>query len=103
MSSKLRQEILEKVKELYKLEHDNRESLKRAIAKEIGDNIINYIIEQSKKYSDKILLLYRTGAIHPILKVHLLMDAFENNDVPKAAAIDDIDSFLDGLHRQFIQ
>lgn len=31
------------------------------------------------------------------------MDAFENNDVPKAAAIDDMDSFLDGLHRQFIQ
>ena len=31
------------------------------------------------------------------------MDAFELNDAPKAAAIDDMDSFLDGLHRQFIQ
>lgn len=31
------------------------------------------------------------------------MNAFENNDVHKAAAIDDMDSFLDGLHRQFIQ
>ena len=31
------------------------------------------------------------------------MDAFESNDAPKAAAIDDMDSFLDGLHRQFIQ
>ena len=31
------------------------------------------------------------------------MDAFETNDAPKAAAIDDMDSFLDGLHRQFVQ
>ena len=31
------------------------------------------------------------------------LDAFETNDAPKAAAIDDMDSFLDGLHRQFIQ
>jgi phosphate transport system protein len=31
------------------------------------------------------------------------MDAFELSDAPKAAAIDDMDSFLDGLHRQFIQ
>lgn len=31
------------------------------------------------------------------------MDAFESSDAPKAAAIDDMDSFLDGLHRQFIQ
>lgn len=31
------------------------------------------------------------------------MDAFETSDAPKAAAIDDMDSFLDGLHRQFIQ
>jgi len=31
------------------------------------------------------------------------MDAFETNDAPKAAAIDDMDSFLDGLHRQFLQ
>jgi phosphate transport system protein len=31
------------------------------------------------------------------------MDAFETNDAPKAAAIDDMDSYLDGLHRQFLQ
>jgi len=31
------------------------------------------------------------------------LEAFETNDAPKAAAIDDMDSFLDGLHRQFIQ
>ena len=31
------------------------------------------------------------------------MEAFENNDAAKAAAIDDMDSFLDGLHRQFVQ
>jgi len=31
------------------------------------------------------------------------MDAYETNDVHKATAIDDMDSFLDGLHRQFIQ
>lgn len=31
------------------------------------------------------------------------MAAFETNDAPRAAAIDDMDSFLDGLHRQFIQ
>jgi len=31
------------------------------------------------------------------------MDAFQNNDAAKAAAIDDMDSYLDGLHRQFIQ
>lgn len=31
------------------------------------------------------------------------IDAFETNDAAKAAAIDDMDSFLDGLHRQFIQ
>jgi phosphate transport system protein len=31
------------------------------------------------------------------------MDAFETNDAPKAAAIDDMDSFLDALHRQFLQ
>ena len=31
------------------------------------------------------------------------LDAFETNDAAKAAAIDDMDSFLDGLHRQFIQ
>jgi len=30
-------------------------------------------------------------------------DAFETSDAAKAAAIDDTDSFLDGLHRQFIQ
>ena len=31
------------------------------------------------------------------------MDAFEENDAAKAAAIDDMDSYLDSLHRQFIQ
>jgi phosphate transport system protein len=31
------------------------------------------------------------------------IDAFETSDAAKAAAIDDMDSFLDGLHRQFIQ
>jgi phosphate transport system protein len=31
------------------------------------------------------------------------MEAFESNDAAKAAAIDDIDSFLDGLQRQFVQ
>ena len=31
------------------------------------------------------------------------MDAFELSDAPKAAAIADMDSFLDALHRQFIQ
>ena len=30
------------------------------------------------------------------------MEAFEDNDAAKAAAIDDMDSFLDGLHRRFI-
>lgn len=30
------------------------------------------------------------------------MDAFNDNDAAKAAAIDDMDSFLDGLHRRFI-
>ena len=72
------EESIGDLEELYKLEEDNRDSLKRAIAKEIGDNIIKYIIEESKKSPDKVVFLYRTGAIHPILKVHLLMDAFEN-------------------------
>ena len=31
------------------------------------------------------------------------LEAFENDDAPKAAAIDDMDSFLDSLHRQFVQ
>jgi len=31
------------------------------------------------------------------------MDAFEQRDFAKASAIDDMDSYLDGLHRQFIQ
>ena len=31
------------------------------------------------------------------------MEAFEENDAAKAAAIDDMDSYLDSLHRQFIQ
>ena len=31
------------------------------------------------------------------------MEAFEQNDAAKAAAIDDMDSYLDSLHRQFIQ
>ncbi|MDA3004526.1 MAG: hypothetical protein O3A62_05590, partial [Actinomycetota bacterium] len=31
------------------------------------------------------------------------MDAFEEIDSAKAAAIDDMDSYLDSLHRQFIQ
>ena len=31
------------------------------------------------------------------------MDAFEQRDFAKAAAIDDMDAYLDGLHRQFIQ
>ncbi len=31
------------------------------------------------------------------------INAFETSDAAKAAAIDDMDSFLDGLHRQFIQ
>jgi phosphate transport system protein len=31
------------------------------------------------------------------------MEAFESNDAAKAAAIDDMDSFLDGLQRQFVQ
>jgi phosphate transport system protein len=30
------------------------------------------------------------------------MEAFNDNDAAKAAAIDDMDSFLDGLHRRFI-
>ena len=30
------------------------------------------------------------------------MEAFQDNDAAKAAAIDDMDSFLDGLHRRFI-
>ncbi len=30
------------------------------------------------------------------------MEAFADNDAAKAAAIDDMDSFLDGLHRRFI-
>jgi phosphate transport system protein len=30
------------------------------------------------------------------------MEAFKDNDAAKAAAIDDMDSFLDGLHRRFI-
>ena len=30
------------------------------------------------------------------------MEAFEDNDAAKAAAIDDMDSFFDGLHRRFI-
>jgi len=75
---KFTEESIGDLNELYKLEQDNRESLKRAIATEIGDKIIKYIIEQSKKYPDKALFLYRTSAIHPILKVHSLMDRFEN-------------------------
>lgn len=31
------------------------------------------------------------------------MEAFETNDAAKAAAIDDMDSYLDGLQRQFVQ
>jgi len=31
------------------------------------------------------------------------IDAFNTNDAPKAAALDDMDSYLDALHRQFIQ
>ncbi len=31
------------------------------------------------------------------------MEAFEESDASKAAAIDDMDSYLDSLHRQFIQ
>ena len=31
------------------------------------------------------------------------MEAFEESDAAKAAAIDDMDSYLDSLHRQFIQ
>ena len=31
------------------------------------------------------------------------LDAFERNDAAKAAAIDDMDSFLDGLQREFIR
>ena len=30
------------------------------------------------------------------------MEAFQENNAAKAAAIDDMDSFLDGLHRRFI-
>ena len=30
------------------------------------------------------------------------MEAFKDHDAAKAAAIDDMDSFLDGLHRRFI-
>ncbi|MFM7745462.1 MAG: phosphate signaling complex protein PhoU [Actinomycetota bacterium] len=31
------------------------------------------------------------------------LDSFETSDVAKAAALDDMDSFLDGLQRQFVQ
>lgn len=31
------------------------------------------------------------------------LEAFETNDVSKAAALDDMDSYLDGLQRQFVQ
>jgi len=31
------------------------------------------------------------------------LESFEENDVAKAAALDDMDSFLDSLQRQFVQ
>ena len=70
---KFTEESIEDLEELYNLEEENRDSLKRAIAKEIGDNIIKYIIEEYQKFPDKVIFLYRIGAIHPILKVHLLL------------------------------
>ena len=75
---KFTEQSLGNLQELYSLEAENRESLKRAIAKEIGDKIIEHIITLSKESEKQVLLVYRAGAVHPILKVHSLMDSFEN-------------------------
>lgn len=75
---KFTEQSLGNLQELYSLEAEDRESLKRSIAKEIGDKMVEYIIQQSNESDTQVLLVYRTSAIHPILKVHSLMDSFEN-------------------------
>lgn len=62
---------------LYGLEKENRETLRRELATDIKQEIIKKIIKKSEGETKRVTLIYRTGAIHPIIRIHTLLMALE--------------------------